>query len=97
MSTDRGMDKDGVHIYNGILLSHKRKNETMPKNTDEPMDNHTKWIKSNRERQIWCHLYVEFFWKNHWYKLTYWQNRNKPTDPQETSNCQGRSKCEVKE
>ena len=30
MSIDRGMDKeDVVHIYNGILLSHK-KNEIMP-------------------------------------------------------------------
>ena len=30
MSTDRGMDKEGVvHIYNGILLSHK-KNKIMP-------------------------------------------------------------------
>ena len=25
MSINRGMDKDVVHIYNGILLSHKRK------------------------------------------------------------------------
>ena len=30
MSMDRGMDKqDVVHIYNGILFSHKR-NEIMP-------------------------------------------------------------------
>ena len=29
MSIDRGVDKDVVHIYNGILLSHK-KNEIMP-------------------------------------------------------------------
>jgi len=30
MSTDRGMDKeDMVHVYNGILLSHK-KNEIIP-------------------------------------------------------------------
>ena len=30
MSTNRGMDKeDVVHIYNGILLSHKR-NEIVP-------------------------------------------------------------------
>ena len=29
MSIDRGMDKDVAHIYNGILLSHK-KNEIMP-------------------------------------------------------------------
>ena len=28
MSTDRGMDKDIVHMYNAILLSHK-KNEIM--------------------------------------------------------------------
>ena len=33
MSTDRGMDKEGVvHICHGILLSHK-KNETMPSAT----------------------------------------------------------------
>ena len=29
MSTDRQMDKDVVHRYHGILLSHK-KNEPMP-------------------------------------------------------------------
>ena len=29
MSVDKGMDKDVVHIYNRILLSHK-KNEIMP-------------------------------------------------------------------
>ena len=30
MSTDRGIDKEGVvHVYNRILLSHK-KNEIMP-------------------------------------------------------------------
>ena len=31
MSIDKGMDKeDVVHIYNVILLSHKKKNEVMP-------------------------------------------------------------------
>ena len=29
MSIHRGMDKDVVHIYNGMLLSHKNNNETM--------------------------------------------------------------------
>ena len=29
MSIHRGMDKDVVHIYNGILFSHK-KNDIMP-------------------------------------------------------------------
>ena len=30
MSIDKGMDKDVVHIYNGILLSHKKRHEIMP-------------------------------------------------------------------
>ena len=30
MSIDRWMDKDVVHIYNGILLSHQKKNGIMP-------------------------------------------------------------------
>ena len=31
MSIDRGRDKeDGVHIYNGILLSYKKMNEIIP-------------------------------------------------------------------
>ena len=43
MSIDRGMDKDVVHIYNGILFSHK-KDEIMLicSNMDEPRDYHTK-------------------------------------------------------
>ena len=38
MSIDRGMDqKDVVHIYNGILLSHKlNKNNVICSNVDEP-------------------------------------------------------------
>ena len=42
-----------VYLYNGILLSHKR-NEMKPfySNMDEPGDDHTKWSKSDRERQI---------------------------------------------
>ena len=30
MSINRAMDKDVVHIYNGILLSHKKKSKVMP-------------------------------------------------------------------
>ena len=31
MSTDRGMGKeDVVHVHNGTLLGHKKKNEIMP-------------------------------------------------------------------
>ena len=54
MSIDRGMDKeDIIHIYNGILLSHyKELNNAICSNIDGPGDYHTKWGKSDRERQI---------------------------------------------
>ena len=48
------MDKeDVVHIYNGILLSHKKEwNNAIYSNMDGPRDYHTKWSKSDGERQI---------------------------------------------
>ena len=48
---------------------------------DGPLDCHTEWSKSGREREIsllWHHLYVES--KKNWYKLTYLQKRNRFTD-----------------
>ena len=42
-----------VHIYNGILLSHKKEwNNAICSNMDGPRDYHTKRSKSDRERQI---------------------------------------------
>ena len=38
---------------------------------------HTKWWKSERERQIWYHLYVESKKQHKW---TYLRNRNRLTD-----------------
>ena len=54
MSTDRWMDKeDVVHIYNGILLSHKKEwTNAICSNMDGFRDYHTKWSKSERETQI---------------------------------------------
>ena len=54
MSIDRRMDKeDVVHICNGILLSHKKEwNNAICSNMDGPRGYHTKWNKSERERQI---------------------------------------------
>ena len=48
------MDKeDVVHIYNRILLSHKKKrNNAICSNMDGPRNYHTKQSKSERERQI---------------------------------------------
>ena len=44
MSTDRRMDKeDLVHIYSGILLSHKKEwKNAICSNVDGPRDDHTK-------------------------------------------------------
>ena len=52
------MDKEDVMcvcvcVYNGILLSHKKEwNNDIYSNMDEPRDYHTKWSKSDKERQI---------------------------------------------
>ena len=80
MSNDRGVDKeDVVHIYNGILLSHKKEwNNAVCSKMDATRDDHTKWSKSERERQIYD---IAYMWNlNKWYKWTYLQNRNRVTD-----------------
>ena len=42
-----------VHIYNGILLGHKKeRNNAVHSNIDATRDYHTKWNKSQRERQL---------------------------------------------
>ena len=51
----RGMDKDDVvHIYNGILLSHKKWNWVICRDVDGPRECHAEWSKSEREKQILC-------------------------------------------
>ena len=42
-----------THTHRGILLSHKKEwNNAICSNMDGPIDYHTKWSKSDRERQI---------------------------------------------
>ena len=82
MSINRLMDtEDMVHIDNGILISHKKEwNNAIYSNMDGPRDDHTKWSKSDRERQISydiTHMWNPIFKK--WYKWTYLQNRNRFT------------------
>ena len=44
-----------THIYNGILLSHKKKwNWVICSEVDGPRDCHTESSKSEREKQILC-------------------------------------------
>ena len=53
MFVNRWMDKEVVHIYSGILLGHKKeRNNAICSNMDATRDYHTKWSKSERERQI---------------------------------------------
>ena len=81
MCINRGMDKeDVVHIYNGILLSHKKEqNNAICSNMDGPRDCHTEWSKSDRERQI--SYVIAYTWNlKKGYKWTYLQNRNRVTD-----------------
>ena len=48
-------------------------------NLDGPGDYHTKWSKSDRERQMpYDNTYMQNLKK--WYKWTYFQNRNRLTD-----------------
>ena len=46
------MDKDVLHICNGILLGHKKNCVAIWRNTEEPRAYHTKWRKSKTERKI---------------------------------------------
>ena len=81
MSIDRWMDKeDVVYIHNGILHTHKREwNNAIWSNMDGPRDYHTKWSKSDRERQI--SYDIAYMWNlKKWYKWTSLHNRNRPTD-----------------
>ena len=56
------MDKeDVVHIYSGILLSHKKEqNNAIYSNMDGTRDCHTEWSKSDRER--WILYDIAYMW-----------------------------------
>ena len=70
VSINRWMDKEDVaHIYNGILLSHKKKrNWVICSEVNGPRVCHTEWSKSEREKQIpYANTYVwnlkkKWFW-----------------------------------
>ena len=56
----------------------KNGNNAISSNVDGPRDYHTKWSKSDSERQI-SHD-IAYMWNiKKWYKITYLQNRNRVT------------------
>ena len=71
MSIDSGMDKeDVVHIYNGILLSHK-KEQNMPVAATW-MDLEMIILSQTKTNIIWYHSYVESnIFKNYINELIY--------------------------
>ena len=76
------MDKEGVvHIYNGILLSHKKEQNWIICRdvVDGPGDCHTEWSKSERKKQV---SYINAYMWNleKWQRWTSLQGRNKDTD-----------------
>ena len=63
-----------AHMYNGILLSHKKEwNNAMCSNMDGPRDYHIKWRQ--RKTNTICGTFLK-----KWYKWTSSQNRNQLTD-----------------
>ena len=78
MFIDRGMDeKDTVHIYNGILVSHKKEwNLCHLQRLGGPKDCHTEWSKSEREKQI-SYINVYMWNLENWYRWTHLQSRKR--------------------
>ena len=70
-----------THTYTHTMEYYSAiRNETLPfAAMDGPRDYHTKWSKSDRERQI---LYdITYMWNiKRWYKWIYLQNRKRLTD-----------------
>ena len=68
-----------VHIYNGILLNHKKeKNWVICRDVDGPRECHTEWSKSEREKWI-SYINVYMWHLEKWYRWSYLQSRNADT------------------
>ena len=85
MSIDKWMDKEAVvHIYNGILLSHKMECIWVSSNeVDEPTACYTEWRKSEREKQI--SFINAYMWNlERWYWWNCFQASNGDADTENT-------------
>ena len=64
--------KKMVHIYNGILLSHKKEwNNAICSNMDGPRDYHTTWSKLEKDKYHTILLICRIFLKNDTNELIY--------------------------
>ena len=79
-STEEWKKEDVVHIYSGLLLSHKKEQKcAICRDVYRPRDCHIEWSKSEKEKEI---LYnIAYIWNlKKGYKWTYLQNRIRVTD-----------------
>ena len=68
-----------IHIMEYYSAVEKEWNHAICSNMNGPRDYHTKWSKSDRERQI--SYDIAYMWNlKLWYKWTYLQKRNRVTD-----------------
>ena len=83
MSIDGRMDEvDVVHIYNGVLLSHKKEwNNVICCNMDGSRDYLTKWTKSYQRQVSYDITYMWNLYKNDTNELIY----KTQTDSQKTN------------
>ena len=75
MSTDRGMDKDIVHIHTGILVAIKKK-KIIPF-TVTWMDLEMIAPSEVSQRKTISYAFTYMWNLKQWYRLTYLQNRDK--------------------
>ena len=78
-----------VHIYNEIILSHRREwNHIIYRDVYRSKICHTEWSKSEREKQI---LYINTgMWNlERWDRWPYFQGRNRDTDAENRLDMQG--------
>ena len=76
MSIDIWMDKGVVHIYNGIVLNHKKEWNNICNNTDAARDYNIKWSQLEREKHMISHIWNLKYDTN---ELIYW-NRSRIRD-----------------
>ena len=72
MSIDRWVDKDVVHVYSGILLSHK-KWDAICSNMDATRDYHTKQKVSQKEKDKYD---ITYMWNLKYDQMSLCTNRN---------------------
>ena len=75
------MDKaNGVHIDNGISLSHRQKrNWVICRDVDGPRNCDTEWKSQKKKNDAYILTHTCGIWKN-WYQQSYLQGRNRDTE-----------------